>query len=840
MLFVLGQEGTQEGDKFVIEKVQETHLYGWLKARDSIFLPEVNKIIKYANDMLPLINNVFSSYTVHGIKHSINVMEYMYALICEIDELSELEVVMLIYSALLHDIGMVVNDTEIQIIKTDDSILGERKYSKVLEKYGEEKIALQECIRPIHGKRSKEHIDKCVDETLFLIPDSTVVSFQNELGLICMSHNEDFEWIEKNLLYESQKGTFDLNSQYIAVLLRISDYLDIDEQRAPLYLYQYLKPKEFSDLEWKQHFVIENYDKVILNERTGLKEIVFQGSSQNPSVHRKLLKYFDSINGELKNAVSLCEKYTNEKYLVPLKTNVVNKIRTNGFSFSDMRLSLDYNAVTNLLMGEHIYGDKKYGLRELIQNSIDACKTMEETSIQMEEFRYQKYQPFISVTLDKDRKQIRIMDNGSGMSINILKKYFLNVGISYYVSDDYLLQGRTYSPIGHYGIGFLACFMLSDKVEVNTMYYADNKMNRISFERNSEYICLTYEEARRQQGTEIILDYDQCLGVFDYKIERLVSFIENNFLDSQIPIKISTMENGKSNGIDCNLKGIESVLVENICLNQYLDGVEAYIDCSYKQINFASHLSDINGSESFYYNDEDFSLVKEDCLSIKDCVKDGKIQLLNVPIISESDENDFRKAYEVLEDYSEALNKIGHCDSINIWGNEEEMVFEEFLVDTSSESIAGGYTLGGFRDQFGHADYTPVHTFVVEQDVITNESKKVLPYNKSAMFTGKYSFEYTDKCYVKNVLLSGLRIKIPSLVDGISLKGAIINITNKEFVPNVSRTNVSDEQQRKLSYIIGKALHIWIRDNVELPSEDRKLLNLFIDTQYSGGYSCLK
>ena len=133
-------------------------------------------------------------------------------------------------------------------------------------------------------------------------------------------------------------------------------------------------------MEWRQHFVIENYDKIVKNSKTGELEILFQGTSRDPSVHRKLLKYFDSINGELKNAFSLCEGFIDDKYLLPLKTNVVNKIQTEGFSISDLRLSLDYNAVTNLLMGEHIYGDKKYGLRELIQNSIDACKTMEESA----------------------------------------------------------------------------------------------------------------------------------------------------------------------------------------------------------------------------------------------------------------------------------------------------------------------------------------------------------------------------------------------------------------------------------------------------------------------------
>lgn len=823
----------------MIEKVQESHLYMWLKEIDSKFLNTLDEVIAYADAMLPQINNVFASYTIHGIRHSINVMEYMYELVVDVDKLSELEVTMLIYSALLHDIGMIANADEIKEIRADHAMLGERKYSKVLEKYGDEMTALQECIRPVHGKRARDYIETQMDEKLFLIPGSTKISFKSELAKICMSHNEDFEWIKKNLHNDEKKGYFDLNAQYISVLLRISDYLDIDEQRAPLYLYNYLSPKEFGNLEWKQHFVIENYDKIRRNHKTQELEIFFQGTSQEPSVHRKLLKYFDAINGELKDAVSLCENFTEEKYLLPLKTNVVNKIQTKGFSFSDLRLSLDYNAVTNLLMGEHIYGDKKYGLRELIQNAIDACKTMEESAKKMDKFRYQNYQPYISVILDKDRKKVMVMDNGSGMSIDILKKYFLNVGVSYYVSDDYRLQDREYSPIGHYGIGFLACFMLSDKVEVNTVYYDEQKMNRISFERNSEYICLTYEDAVRQQGTEIILDYDQCLSTFNNSIERLVSFIENNFLDCGIPIKISKMEKGISTPLECKIKRIETIITENICLSQYLNGIEAFIDCSYKQINFAKHLSDINGCKSYCYNEDNYSLEAEN-VSIKSCVSDGKIRLLNIPIITEDDEKDFLKAYEVLEDYKEALDKLGNYESINIWGNEDAIEFDDFTIEESGEIIVGEYTLGGFRDQFHHASLTPVHTNVIEQGVIIGEADAVLPYNTECTFIGKFSWENTDVCYVKNVLLSGLKIKIPYLVDGIILKGAVINISNQEFVPNVSRNNVSISQQKMLSYAIGKAIHLWVRDNAELSLEQKALLDEFIETKYKKTNCCLK
>ena len=213
---------------------------------------------------------------------------------------------------------------------------------------------------------------------------------------------------------------------------------------------------------------------------------------------------------------------------------------------------------------------------------------------------------------------------------------------------------------------------------------------------------------------------------------------------------------------------------------------------------------------------------------------------MNIPIISESDENDFLKAYEVLDDYEEALGKIGCFESINVWAREEEITGYALCVEESSASIIGGYTLGGFRDQFGHASYTPVQTTYVEKAVIANEANMVLPYNESCVVSGNYRWERTDLCYVKNVLLSGLKISVPYLVDGVVLKGAVINITNSEFVPNVSRNNINTLQQAKLSYAIGKAIHMWIRDNVSLTSEQKGLLDLFIESKYSKTNCCLK
>ena len=49
----------------MIEKVQESHLYMWLKEKDSKFLSKLDEVIEYANTMLPQINKTF--YKCDGI-----------------------------------------------------------------------------------------------------------------------------------------------------------------------------------------------------------------------------------------------------------------------------------------------------------------------------------------------------------------------------------------------------------------------------------------------------------------------------------------------------------------------------------------------------------------------------------------------------------------------------------------------------------------------------------------------------------------------------------------------------------------------------------------------------
>ena len=666
-----------------------------------------------------------------------------------------------------------------------------------------------------------------------MVSVGTATTFQNELALICQSHNEDFEWISKEIHSETIKGEYSLNAQYIAVLLRIADYLDMDAQRAPLYLYKYLNPTDYSDLEWRQHFDIDNYTKIVLNEKTGQKKILFIGSSKEPAVHRKLLKYFDDINKELLNAVNLCQLFGKDIYLLNVYPHIINNIKPDGFTFSDYKLELNYKAITNLLMGENIYGDKKYGLREIIQNSIDACKTMEETAQTHENFIFQKYEPIIIIALNKEKQSVTILDNGSGMNVEILKKYFLNVGVSYYNSDAYNLQGREYSPIGHYGIGFLSCFMLSDKVEVRTKHIEENKIIKIEFEKNSEYICLTYEDKSKTQGTEIVLDYEQFMSIFPNGISEIKSFVEDNFLDCGVWIKILVQEKSPQKTYICNLRKPEDVLAEKICLNQYLDGIEAYVECNYKGLNFAKKIKDLNGNKSYYYNHIKNEIIEEDNMniSIKQFVVNNLIRVLTVPSIMD-EAYEFAKIYEKIDDFDQTLSMLDDYDVYNIIPTDSGVVMRRGIMQ-GSEDLIGNYSFEMFCEDLEHDDSIPTKTDIkVYQVVLDEESECILPFKANVGFGFRYPFEAKDQVYLKGILLPNLKIILPYLADGVVLKNAVINIEDNSFYPNVSRDRIGKDLEEKLCYAIGKALHMWLLDNLDLSFEQRKLLNKFIATYY--------
>lgn len=831
---------------------EDIKIYKYLKDRKSNFIYNIDEMISYCSNILKYVNKVFDNYTNHDIEHSKMVIKYMSDLITNIEELSDLEITTIIYCGLLHDIGMVITNEEIELIKNNEFSLTKYKYECVYEKFNDEKLTIQEIIRPIHGIKSKQHIlDNMIANAefkkLFCIPNATNIMFYEEVADVCLAHNENFEWLKMNIKSDTIKGEYKLNSQFIAILLRIGDLLDIDEQRTPLYLYKLLSPKGISDLEWKQHFIIENTDKIVYEQNSNIKKIMFCGESKEPIIHRKILKYIEYINSELKNAVLMFDNFKNE-YQVKLKPLVDNKIVTKNFSFSDFKLNLDYVAVTNLLMGENIYGDRKFGLRELIQNSIDACKLMSEESRSMQQYKRQAYTPYIRIEIDKDRNKVIIADNGIGMSLDIIKKYFFNIGVSYYSSDEFKFRGYKFRPIGNYGIGFLACFMLSNNVEVVTKRYDEHKVNEVSIEKDSEFICLTQKDDLRLQGTDIILDYKEFSEVFK-DIDAIKRFVEVTFLDNEIPIIICENDGINYNDIKCNLVKLKEEEKDIIRLDNYLNNMLGYVDIKYRNMKFIKNLSQIpedDIAECYVY--DGYELKKEDdfeCLNISELISgDDSIFYISIPIINEEVYDDFKKAYDVLDDYEEALEKIEPYYTINIFLKENfmpEIFMEDFTLDfddskiiSTNEEFLKGIYKEDFSKLFGHNNEIPLIMKLHKQFIIDNKSDEFLCFGK------KYQLYHYDnsrggvcKIFNRDILLQGCSVDIPYWIDGVTAKELVLNIKNKYIIPNVARRDIASAKTEELYYSIGRAIYSWIYNNLELDTNKKNLLGLFIKKYYN-------
>ncbi|CCB88267.1 molecular chaperone HtpG [Simkania negevensis] len=156
-----------------------------------------------------------------------------------------------------------------------------------------------------------------------------------------------------------------------------------------------------------------------------------------------------------------------------------------------------------------LYTDKDIFLRELVSNACDAISKTKilrdqgKTSAVDEEFR-------IDLTLDKEAKTLTIADTGIGMTAGEVEKYIAQLafsGAEEFV-EKYQSDEESSQIIGHFGLGFYSAFMVSDKVDIDTLSYENEAKPAFwTCDGSPEY---TLEEGKREsRGTTITLHLTQ-------------------------------------------------------------------------------------------------------------------------------------------------------------------------------------------------------------------------------------------------------------------------------------------------------------------------------------------
>ncbi len=551
-----------------MKKVTSTELFRLLVEKEKVdgfeasqISSVVNKIITNCYPIFQQVSRNFPLYTLHDSDHGFRVAENVFRLIPKstLNSLNSIEISIILYSAFLHDIGMASSSEEFynwlesesyeQFIysneKWGDAIRqlthnrhrfeeGKRSKAKIQETNSHDvelrrlqDIIYTEYLRLNHAKRGAEFVlsqfgDSGKNE--FKISTGQV-NYAEYVALVCMSHWDSAKDLKSEIFRRDLHLIhFPVNLQYCAVLLRLADLIDLDPDRTPKVLKEFIfsdinprmsgndpikKSQKLSADEWAKH-------RSVLGYKISPEEIRIEAKCSHPAIQRGLIEWCEYFNSERRDCRLLVKdnvKEITDKYHLDL----VNEIRSDyiksddSYIYSDFKFQLDYDRIVNMLMGTELWGDDNVVIRELLQNSVDACNYRKALCIKANVI----YNPEIVFSIHYDHEngktELSCSDNGIGMNQHIIQNYLMYVGRSYYTSNEFKSKNLAIYPISKFGLGIMSYFMITNKVRIETQYMGDahTKHEPLSVEIDSQGKYVVVRKLKEyREGTKVSLIFD--------------------------------------------------------------------------------------------------------------------------------------------------------------------------------------------------------------------------------------------------------------------------------------------------------------------------------------------
>lgn len=266
--------------------------------------------------------------------------------------------------------------------------------------------------------------------------------------------------------------------------------------------------------------------------------------------------------------------YTN---VLKIKNVDVKKLKNDELKFLDFYPEFTVSPkIIPKLIGP-LYGKESYyvGLRELIQNAIDACKIKQK---QFQDSEKNEYYPKVEILIKKESNYstLIVSDNGNGMDEKTLRFVYFKIGESNKAEYDINLVGK-------FGIGSLAAFLLGDNIQVNTLSNEDNYRYEFSLSKplidtsvsnnDKKSFCINrYKKLEGEtSGTQINIRLNSVLN----KLEKFDDFcnlldLNNWCLNTNIALEFRykneiTNEEANKKIINCSDKILKWIEVNQNC-----------------------------------------------------------------------------------------------------------------------------------------------------------------------------------------------------------------------------------------------------------------------------------
>lgn len=476
-------------------------------ASDPVALDLYSRLVRSVprlNTLLAEIRRYHPHFTDHSISHSARIVRNIQCVLGPEQfrrdptsirpVLSSVDIFLLIAGALVHDIGMVIPDSEAAELLRSGVVLPHPDCGDVRDGYwhGVTRLQLAELARRHHPQRSMVMLmeQRFVPASLY----EDAQALLKYLGLVAAAHGLDFDRVaELPNRAEIQLGGSlqqECNPRFAAVCLRIGDLLDIGQARACPILRGLSEPlSATSKAHWDQ------YQDIQIEGLRYATDIVINGTCPSQDAERVLREWIGWLEQETANAVRL-QNTDESRYRLSIG-RVLYKVRpaqTNGkpaYEFLQFKLNLDERQVFERLFGKALYGRSELTIRELVQNATDAQRARvlfelgsapgwSQLDESTREARYSARLKSVAGSMpivvelsqsggDEQRWHLTFHDSGVGMSRDTIANYLLKVGRSRWSNDNLTTRlGIGSKSIGTFGIGFVSTLMVADRIEVET------------------------------------------------------------------------------------------------------------------------------------------------------------------------------------------------------------------------------------------------------------------------------------------------------------------------------------------------------------------------------------
>lgn len=172
---------------------------------------------------------------------------------------------------------------------------------------------------------------------------------------------------------------------------------------------------------------------------------------------------------------------------------------------------------------QFLYSDHEIFLRELVANAVDATEKIKALA-SFGDFKGVLGDLFVKIELDEDKKILRIIDRGIGMTEEEVDKYINQIAFS--SAGEFLekYKDQIGNIIGHFGLGFYSAFMVSKKVTIETLSWKDGaKPVMWSCDGSPEYEMGECVKADRGTTITLYLDDDSAEYATKGKIGQLLN-----------------------------------------------------------------------------------------------------------------------------------------------------------------------------------------------------------------------------------------------------------------------------------------------------------------------------